>query len=151
MNVAEIIQTIRQDHCTGCKVGLAIEALYKLGSPCLPVPSEAVKIAQPKKDKRRAAPEARTRTEKACNKCGVIKPLSAYPTNNACADGHTGACKACTSERHKENYLKKHAATSAPGSGDSEDSDLACKLCSARCSSANRLASHMRTVHGIAA
>lgn len=33
--------------------------------------------------------------EKACIKCGVVKPLSEYHINNKASDKHSGTCKAC--------------------------------------------------------
>lgn len=34
-------------------------------------------------------------TTKKCSCCGQVKPLSDFPVNKGCKDGHTGQCKKC--------------------------------------------------------
>ena len=42
-----------------------------------------------------------TPTEKACTKCGVTKPLTAYYRDKARRDGHAAHCKVCASASQK--------------------------------------------------
>ena len=45
--------------------------------------------------------------EKACEACGEVKPLSAYPRNNGSWDGHQKACLQCTAERKAQVAARK--------------------------------------------
>lgn len=54
---------------------------------------------------------------KKCSRCGQEKPLSEFPTNKSCSDGHAGQCKKCICELAKERRHKKKFPTPPnPGS-----------------------------------
>ena len=46
---------------------------------------------------------------KICNTCREPKPLSAFPSRKASADGLAYTCRSCGGARRKANYLKRHA------------------------------------------
>jgi hypothetical protein len=100
--------------------------------------------------KTKASDDRKTRTEKPCHKCHTVKPLSEYPTNHQCADGHTGTCKNCTKARHDAH---RAACAPKPETLDSAESDYPknCDLCHAICQTERRYARHMELVHGKAA
>jgi hypothetical protein len=50
------------------------------------------------------APEPSDEPQKACRKCGVIKPLSDFHRQPDMKDGHRHDCKACHSAAHKVWY-----------------------------------------------
>jgi hypothetical protein len=45
---------------------------------------------------------------KICNTCREPKPLSAYASRKASADGLAYTCRSCDGARRKANYLKRH-------------------------------------------
>lgn len=47
---------------------------------------------------------------KKCNCCDRLLPMSAFPTNRSCKDGHEGVCKKCRKERNKEKPRAKKAS-----------------------------------------
>lgn len=112
IDYAQVISQIEDQCCGACKHGLAKRALLQLvetvpnpvePEQILPEPKKAVKVHK------QARMVAKGRTEKACNACHVVKPVTAYPKNKTCADGHTGTCAACTQERQRRNHLAAQA------------------------------------------
>jgi len=96
------------------------------------------------------AVDPKTRTEKACNKCHVVKPLAEYPKNHTCADGHTGECKECCRKRARASWRKHHGKPEVGPSADPE-ATITCKLCNAVCHGHAKYKSHMRSVHSMVA
>ena len=90
-----------------------------------------------------ASSDAEIRKEKACHKCGQVKPLSEYGLNKTCADGHGGTCKQC----YREKYAAGHPQ--APKKQESVDLNYpkACELCRSPCSTEGRYKHHMLMVH----
>jgi len=123
MDYSAVIQDI-EDHCGRCKIREALKLLREIQAEFAPaveaVHSEKPPAAKPiKADQTRTKPvrtqkkpldpgNPKTRTEKACNKCGKVRPLDQYANNHTCKDGHTGTCKSCDAERHRANYKEKH-------------------------------------------
>jgi hypothetical protein len=149
MTIPEIINTLKENHCGKCAVAAAIAALEKICSEPLQItacpPAAAKKPAKALKLKP-VAGDPKTRTEKACKKCGVVKPLSEYPKNHTCADGHTGECKKCCRNRSRASWRKRHGKPEVSPNADSE-ATVTCKLCNAVCRNQAKYKSHMRTVH----
>jgi hypothetical protein len=154
MEIDDILRTLHEDRGALQQkidaVQTAIDAIEKAWglSPAIPSPvrvaEKAVKAHQrPSKYNGKGA-DPKKRTEKECHKCRSLKELSEFPKNAACKDGHTGTCKECTYQAAKKRHPK---ATQS----DPTASGIVCKLCHAPCSSADRLASHMRAVHDMAA
>lgn len=44
---------------------------------------------------------------KACQHCGILKPLTEYYTHPTCRDGHVGVCKDCK-KAYSRGYSKSH-------------------------------------------
>lgn len=44
---------------------------------------------------------------KKCSRCGRELPLSEFPVNKGCKDGHTGQCKRCKVELARERRERK--------------------------------------------
>lgn len=43
-------------------------------------------------------------SSKPCNTCGAVKPLTAFSTKSAAADGREGICRGCLNTRKREHY-----------------------------------------------
>lgn len=112
IDYAQVITQIEDVHCGACKHGLAKRALSQLVNlpeivlPHTPQAEQSKKAIKAHKQPRMVA---KGRTEKPCNACHVIKPISAYPLNKTCTDGHAGTCRACTQERAHRYYAAKMA------------------------------------------
>lgn len=50
-------------------------------------------------------------TAKACQRCGVEKPLSEFNKNSTASDGHTHWCRECYSVYNRERYLASRDET----------------------------------------
>jgi hypothetical protein len=125
---------MRDRHCGACKYGLAIRALQCLdeGEPiAIPTVLPSDKPTAKPKVRNYLDPAAETRTEKACNNCGVLKPVTAYPKNKTCADGHAGTCSACTKERIHRVYLAKKAKKIQAKTAPKLDGKFRCDPCHA--------------------
>jgi len=101
--------------CGQCCIGQALLALRRLNAPAEPgstrIDPHQPTSARPRTRRSKAATADATAPagEKACKKCGQIKPLDAFPKNKECADGRLGSCKACVSERAQKNYIARTA------------------------------------------
>jgi len=51
---------------------------------------------------------------KACIHCGIIQPLSEYPTHKGHKDGHDGRCKTCIREKAKLVKILKNDPNTPP-------------------------------------
>ncbi len=156
MNFQDIISNLKAE-CEGCKVQKAIEALEALdhgGDKAHQSTQKAIRIGKTGLNRKKASSSSpgsdpKTRTEKACNKCGAVKKLAEYPTNKACADGHVGECKECARKRQRANYLRKHGK---PLEQEADSLDpVVCKLCKSVCHGKARYERHMHAVHGMQA
>lgn len=159
MNIQEIILNLKAE-CDGCKVQKAIQALQTLESGTKNsvkvhgMPSKTTKVQKGGLKRTRVAgsspgSDPKTRTEKACHKCGLVKKLAEYTVNKACKDGHTGECKECFRKRANETYRRKHGK---PVEQESDSLDpVICNLCKSVCHGKKRYESHMRAVHGMQA
>ena len=122
MDYSAVITDI-EDHCGKCKIGEAlrllreiqaefapaVEAVHMEKAPSKPVKADQTRTKPVRTKKKPLDPgDPKTRTEKACNKCGKVKALDQYSKNHTCVDGHTGTCKACDKERQQANYRAKH-------------------------------------------
>jgi len=110
-------------------------------------PPEAVKkvarsMRKRKPPKQSGSQDAKTRTEKACHKCGKTKILAEYPTNAQCRDGHTGECKVCARARHAAHWRDLIA---------SRDGKYPCPHCPKVFSNAVMFEQHKRISHPEAA
>jgi hypothetical protein len=157
INYSEVISQIEDQHCGSCKHGLAKRALLQLvetvpipvkPEQTMPEPKKAVKVH------RQPRMVVKGRTEKACNRCHVIKPVSAYPKNRTCADGHAGTCSACTQERAKRNYLAAQARKRGSTVLDKVAADTKalaaprCQICHCNFISQAKLDEHNEMRHG---
>ena len=110
-----------EDHCGKCKIGEALRLLREIQAEFAPAveavhrePQKTVKVHKSisksvKVQRKPSDPgDPKTRTEKACNKCGQVKPLDGYPKSKVCADGFAGTCKICTADRARQHYKEKH-------------------------------------------
>jgi len=155
---SEILRDLQDRHDKIEAVIIALRNLEGIAAPpsdvekmtvkAIPVPAPAARKAAHKLKPPATNDDPKTRTHKPCNKCRKDKPLSEFPPNSQCADGHVGECKGCRRIRSSANWRKKHgkvqptaAETAAPAT------DLKCRLCNALASTPDRLASHMRIVH----
>jgi len=120
VNLNPVIADI-EAQCRKCKIGEAIRLLREIQAefglavqtshepkPKPAAVSWTIAVKAPKQPRKAAKGPAGTRTEKACHKCGQVKPLEEYPKNKTCRDGHTGTCRVCTVDRLHANYKEKH-------------------------------------------
>jgi hypothetical protein len=154
MNIAQIIIGITSDHCSICKYGRALIALRDLRDEDNEVLSKPDGITKPataapksKLQKKTAKPKYLL-TGKTCNGCGKSLPFSDFPKNKTCAGGYAGTYKKCAYERQKRNAASKKVQPAHVQHDDGSEATHQCKLCKAVASTPERLASHMRTVHG---
>ena len=148
MELTELIAELERKHCGSCKVGKAIAAMKELvtdsGNPVFDPP----KLYKPKSI---GAPGPNG--EKACKKCGKMKPIGEFPKNGNCLGGHTHECNQCRRMRQNAAYHKRNsgkpALTIAKPTEESEpEFPKNCSLCNMPCSTQGRLESHMEKVHG---
>ncbi len=144
-----------QEHCRECRIGQAIDLLMEFvpGSD-LPGPEPAkpkqTRAKPIKADPSRSEPDQSVstrikpnpnRTEKPCNKCHTVKPLSEFTPNKACLDGHVGTCRTCERER-----VRKQQGKASPPPAKS-DKPHACKVCGVRFHSIDTLTEHTKLRH----
>ena len=142
--IHKTIKDIQESDCVNCRSGKALMALKELANT-LERPSEtnpAPPVKTPRRKYKRRTSAAASRTEKPCNKCSQVLPLSEYGKNKSCADGHEGTCKKCKKERIKRSKARKQQAEKG-----SRFREYPCELCNEKFASPERLASHMRVVH----
>jgi hypothetical protein len=155
----QLVSEMRDKHCGACAVGLSVKAMEELArneitqapvkaEQTLPKPVKAAKVHK------QARMVVKGRTEKACNACHTIKPVSAYPLNKKCADGHTGTCAACTKERMRRNYQAAQARKRGNTVLDRVEADTKklhdnrCFVCHCNFESQAKLTEHNKQRHG---
>ena len=162
--IQQAIDNLKTEHCGVCKIHAAIVALEAITSqtpaasvqPAVPV--MATRIAEPVRSQKpksngHAQGDPKARTEKACKKCMVTKPLSAFIENKACSDGHEGTCKACRAELNKKAYQMKFGkgeqvqAPTAAAPTPKLDGKHACDECHAIFSGPIQLRQHRELKH----
>ena len=123
MDLSQVIAEI-ESHCAGCKFARALQALRDLrgdekivtrAAAAMQPPPAGVPVPRTKRPRKFA--RSTGDFEKPCNKCHVVKPVSAFPKNKGCKDGHTGICCVCTAERSKRSYaerMKRKRKAAAP-------------------------------------
>ena len=157
MNHVEIVYSLRDE---ASKILAVIRALEDLYGPVAPAGEGTTNATQPAitakpaagMGKRRFAlrvpGDPKTRTEKACNACRVVKPITAFPVNKSCADGHTGTCKACVADRvSKRRSAKKEQKNGKTAPLTSLDGKYRCEDCHAVFMGAIQLREHRQLRH----
>jgi hypothetical protein len=122
----------------------ALLDLYGVNRPDQPKAQSALPITIKK------AQRLAIKGEKTCKKCGVVKSLEAFAEHPQNRDGRLGKCRDCINQqiRARKAARRSKPAQAAADHDVPESGPLNCNLCHAACSSAGRLASHMRMVHG---
>lgn len=54
-------------------------------------------------------PSVKTRTEKQCSRCGIVKPLNAFHRCNSKGDGHVTTCKECMRMYRRERHINQYS------------------------------------------
>ena len=165
MDIQQIIDGITTSECVNCKFGKALIALKTLRDD----PATKEKAAPPAAPKSKFQGKTAKRQsgqitdsaipagKKNCNSCNMTKPLDEFPKSASCTGGRTGTCKTCTYERHKRNAAKKagkqtaRSDKTAPSISEPQPKPgiIHCNLCDYRALDKARMASHMRTSHGV--
>ena len=84
--------------------------------------------------------DAKTRIEKACSGCGVIKPLEAFHVCNRNLDGRQSQCKDCHSAIQSDRAFLRFGITREQYDEILEAQGGVCAICKEVCNSGRRLA-----------
>ncbi|MFH0851570.1 MAG: hypothetical protein V1876_02370 [Candidatus Peregrinibacteria bacterium] len=88
------------------------------------------------------------RTEKACNKCHTVKPLSDYDKNAACRDGHVGTCMVCARARQAAaKARRKQMEKLTPAASPKPPATRECDICGAQFRALDTLLEHKKMRH----